>query len=177
MQGCRWHSGMQPINMVAALEHWPYEVHLAYLQYRYVRLTSTRAGNCNFCLPAATVPLLHLLQQAKQKRRQSAFGGERRCKNTLPLSSKANSLSPQRQTTSAGADAFAFASLCWRSNIFHCRLSYCWRCKTANAHLILHCIVGLSLTRGHWWPRLEKEQINTRLSRVQSRVQDLIMHA
>jgi hypothetical protein len=36
------------------------------------------------------VPLLHLLQQAKKKGRKSAFGGERRCKNTLPLSSKAN---------------------------------------------------------------------------------------
>ena len=40
--------------------------------------------------PRSTVHALQLLQQVMQKGRQIAFRGERRCKNTLPLSSMAN---------------------------------------------------------------------------------------
>ena len=39
--------------------------------------------------PRPTVHALQLLQQVMQTGRQTVFGGERRCKNTLPLSSDA----------------------------------------------------------------------------------------
>ena len=74
------------VSFIHAADHnsLPQRTQLGWLQQ--MRHPAMQMQNAS---PRPTVHALQLLQQVMQKGRKTAFGGERKCKNTLPLSSDA----------------------------------------------------------------------------------------